>query len=39
MTEKFRKIYKAPGRPHRGLPVFEGRVETGRGAAVYEGGQ
>ena len=31
-------LEKAPGRPHCGLPVLEGSVLTGRGAAVYKGG-
>ena len=31
-------LEKAPGRPHFGLPAFEGGVETGGGMAVYEGG-
>ena len=31
-------LQKAPGRPHCGLPVLEGSIQTGGGMAVYEGG-
>jgi len=30
-------LEKAPGRPHCGLPVLEGSIETGGGMAAYEG--
>ena len=29
---------KAPGRPHCGLSILEGSIETGGGMAIYEGG-